>query len=147
MASTAGATRHRAPRLGKAFAALDRRETTCPGRRRRRGAAGARGRALKFWDSSAVVPLLVEQEASPTVAAWLIADDVVALWTLTPVEVMSAVRRLVREQALTESDATLAEGRLADLVGAAHVVIDIEPVKSLAGRLLRLHALRAFDAL
>lgn len=57
------------------------------------------------------------------------------------------MRRLVREQALTEADATLAEGRLDDLVGAAHVVVDIEPVKSLAGRLLRLHSLRAFDAL
>jgi hypothetical protein len=70
-----------------------------------------------------------------------------ALWTLTPVEVTSALRRLVREHTLKESDATLAESRLADLVRAANVVMDIEPIKSLAQRLLRLHPLRAFDAL
>ena len=71
----------------------------------------------------------------------------VALWTFTPVEVTSAVRRLVREQALTESEATAAEDRLADVVRAAHLVVDIEPVKNLAMRLLRLHTLRASDAL
>ncbi len=94
-----------------------------------------------------MVPLLVEQEASPRVAAWLLEDDVIALWTLTPVEVVSAFRRLVREQALSESDAALAENRLADLARTAILVTDVEPVKLLGMRLLRLHALRAFDAL
>ncbi len=102
---------------------------------------------MKFWDSSAVVPLLVEQAASSRVAAWFSDDGGMALWTLTPVEVVSALRRLVRESALDEDLAHLAEGRMADIVRACHLVIDIEPVKSLAARLLRLHALRAFDAL
>lgn len=102
---------------------------------------------MTFWDSSAVVPLLVEQDASSRVAMWFAADDSVVLWTLTPVEVLSAFRRLVREGMLEEADAGLAETRLAELVRACHVVIDVEPVKSLAARLLRLHALRAFDAL
>jgi predicted nucleic acid-binding protein len=69
------------------------------------------------------------------------------LWTLTPVEVTSAVRRLVREQILTEQIARLAEDRMDELVRACHVIIDVDPVKSLATRLLRLHPLRAFDAL
>lgn len=69
------------------------------------------------------------------------------LWTLTPVEVVSALRRLVREKALEEEIARRAEDRIEELVRACHVVIDIDPVKSLATRLLRLHALRAFDAL
>ena len=34
-----------------------------------------------------------------------------------------------------------------EIVRISQVVIDVEPVKSLAMRLLRLHALRAFDAL
>jgi predicted nucleic acid-binding protein len=70
-----------------------------------------------------------------------------ALWTLTPVEVVSALRRLVRERTLDEQSAVLAETRLDELMRACHVVVDIEPVKSLAVRLLRLHPLRAFDAL
>ena len=69
------------------------------------------------------------------------------LWTLTPVEVASALRRLVGEQALEEEAARQAEARLDELMAVSHVIIDVDPVKSLARRLLRLHALRAFDAL
>jgi predicted nucleic acid-binding protein len=93
------------------------------------------------------VPLLVEQDASRRAVAWLTADDVIALWTLTPVEVTSALRRLVRERALEEADAARAEERLGELVRSANVVIDIDAIKSLAMRLLRVHALRASDAL
>lgn len=101
---------------------------------------------MTFWDSSAVVPLLIEQEPSARVAGWAAADTVV-IWTLTPIEIISALRRLVREQALDESTARLAETRLEEFVGSCHLVIDVEPVKVLAARLLRLHALRASDAL
>ena len=102
---------------------------------------------MRFWDSSAVVPLLVEQESSPLVAAWLAQDEVLVLWTFTQVEVVSALRRLVREKSLEEKVVRLAETRMDDLNRACHVVVDVEPVKSLATRLLRLHPLRAFDAL
>ena len=66
------------------------------------------------------------------------------LWTLTPVEVTPARRRLAREQVLAEEIAGLAEDRMNELVRACHVIIDVDPVKSLATRLLRLHPLRAF---
>jgi hypothetical protein len=102
---------------------------------------------VKFWDSSAVVPLLIEQDASPQTAGWAAADAALVIWTLTPVEIASAFRRLVRERALEEEAAGRAEARLNELVHRCHLVIDIEPVKSLAGRLLRTHSLRAFDAL
>jgi len=102
---------------------------------------------VRFWDSSAVVPLLVEQDASSRVAAWLAEDPAVVVWTLTPVEVVSALRRLVREAGLEDEAARLAESRLSELVHASHVVVDVEPVKARATRLLRLHPLRAFDAL
>lgn len=102
---------------------------------------------MKFWDSSAVVPLLVEQEPSSRVANWATTDDAMVLWTLTPVEVVSALRRLVREKVLQEEVTRFAEARMEEIVRACHVVIDVEPVKALATRLLRLHPLRAFDAL
>ncbi len=69
------------------------------------------------------------------------------MWTLTPVEVVSALRRLIREGALDESLARSAEVRTEEIVHACHVIVDVEPVKSLAARLLRLHPLRAADAL
>ncbi len=102
---------------------------------------------MRFWDSSAVVPLLVEQEPSSRVAAWVARDDAMVVWTLTPVEVVSALRRLVRDKVLDEGVARLAEVRMDQMARACHVVIDVEPVKSLAMRLLRLHSLRAADAL
>jgi predicted nucleic acid-binding protein len=102
---------------------------------------------VRFWDTSAVVPLLVEHRTSPRVEAWVREDEAIALWTLTPVEVASALRRLVRESSLDERDAQMAERRMDEFVQASQVIIDVEPVKALATRLLRLHALRAFDAL
>src|SRR5262245_38725764 len=69
------------------------------------------------------------------------------LWTLTSVEVVSAFRRLVREQALEEAGARVAERRLDRLVQTCHMVVDVPGVKRLATRLLRVHSLRAFDAL
>ena len=46
-----------------------------------------------------------------------------------------------------EAIARAAEVRMEEIVRTCHVIIDVEPVKSLATRLLRLHALRAADAL
>ncbi len=74
-------------------------------------------------------------------------DDTLVVWTLTPVEVVSALRRLVRESAVAEEAVRLAEVRLEELIRACHVIVNLEPVKSLAMRLARLHPLRAFDAL
>ena len=102
---------------------------------------------MRFWDSSAIVPLLVRQESSPLAEGWAGEDADMILWTLTSVEVMSAFRRLVREHAVEEDGARLAERRLDQLVRTCHVVVDVPAVKRLATRLLRVHPLRAFDAL
>jgi predicted nucleic acid-binding protein len=102
---------------------------------------------VRFWDSSAVVPLLVRQESSPVAEGWIAEDPDMVLWTLTSVEVVSAFRRLVREQALKEDSARIAERRLDQLVRTCHVVVDVPAVKGQAIRVLRFHQLRAFDAL
>lgn len=102
---------------------------------------------MRFWDSSAVVPLLVAQAGSAQADRWLGDDGEIAVWTLTPIEIASAVRRLVREDALSERQAEEAERRTNELVLASHVVVDVEAVKFRAARLLRLHLLRAADAL
>ena len=90
---------------------------------------------------------MIEQGPSARVVGWVAEDDALVLWTLTPVEVVSALRRLVRENSFDEGAARVAEGRMDELARAAHIVVDVEAVKSLATRLLRLHPLRAFDAL
>lgn len=102
---------------------------------------------MRFWDSSAIIPLLVQQGSSTQADAWYEEDPQIVLWTLTSVETISGLQRLARDGLLKESEALTAEERLHHLVGAAHVVVQIEPVKAVATRLLRLHPLRAADAL
>ena len=79
---------------------------------------------MRFWDSSAVIPLLVRQAASPQADRWLSDDHAIAIWTLTPVEVVSALRRLLREGILDERLAQQAEARAQQLARASHVVPD-----------------------
>ena len=101
---------------------------------------------MRFWDSSAVVPLLIQQPASSRVDRWLAEDPGLALWTMTPVEITSALWRLVRAGALTEEDAHAGDIRAQELAAASHTVADLDAVKAQARRLLRVHALRAADA-
>lgn len=102
---------------------------------------------MRFWDSSAVVPLLIRQRASGRVDRWFANDSSLAVWTLTPVEVTSALWRLLREGALAEEQARAVERRAGELAAASHVVMDVESAKVLATRLLRVHNLKAADAL
>src|SRR5262245_49273331 len=78
---------------------------------------------------------------------WIAEDAAVVAWTLTPVELVSALRRLVRDGALVEQAAREAEEVVRDLIARAHIVSDVERVKALTIRVLRVHALRAADAL
>jgi predicted nucleic acid-binding protein len=102
---------------------------------------------MRFWDSSVVVPLLIQQAASRDADQWIQEDNEIALWKLTPAEITSALWRLVRENDLAEEDANTAEARLEQLVDASHIVVDVDGAQTLARRLLRVHNLRAADAL
>src|SRR4051812_7014420 len=102
---------------------------------------------MKFWDSSAIVPLCVEETTTDRALALVSEDPEVAIWWATPVECASAVARLEREAALTPAEAAEAFHRL-DLL--ARSWFEIEPhdeLREVARRLLRVHPLRAGDAL
>ena len=102
---------------------------------------------MRFWDGSALVPLVVAHATSSVTDTRLAAAPLPAVWTLTPVEISSAIQRLLRDGVIDDRVAEEAERRAADVVRACHVIIDVETAKSQAQRLLRLHALRAADAL
>jgi uncharacterized protein len=102
---------------------------------------------MRFWDSSAVVPLLVEQDASAAVGRALDDDAEIAAWWGTPVECASAIARLEREGILPAAGADVARERLDGLARSWHEVQPSEPVRRAARRLLRLHPLQALDAL
>lgn len=102
---------------------------------------------MRFWDSSAVVPLLVKQQGSARADRWFNDDPAVVLWTLSPVEITSALWRLVRAGVLSDADAHAGDVRAQELAAASYAIVDIEAVKALARRLLRVHILRAADAM
>lgn len=101
---------------------------------------------MKFWDSSALVPLLVTETDSARRTAVLQADREIAVWWGTLIECESALQRRLREGALDATSVRQARTRLATLAVAWHEVPPTAAVRTLAIRLLRTHALRAADA-
>ena len=102
---------------------------------------------MKFWDSSALVPLCVDEPATDPALALFREDPHVAVWWMTSVECASALARLEREGALASNASAEAFLRLDRL---AEVWFEVEPqdeIREVARRLLRVHPLRAADAL
>lgn len=102
---------------------------------------------MRFLDASAVVPLLLEQPHSPRARALLAEDPKVVIWWGTPVECACAFARLRREGALSESDETALAHRLEGLRRSWYEMIPGDQLRAQALRILRMHPLRAADAL
>jgi hypothetical protein len=102
---------------------------------------------MRFWDSSAIVPILAPQSSTPAIEELLATDAEMLVWWGTSVECISALARLEREQVLSHRDVSMAQARLRGLAEAWHEVQPRERVRSRAERLLRVHPLRAADAL
>ncbi len=102
---------------------------------------------MRFWDASAVVPLLVRQARTKEIEDLLAQDAEMVTWWGTPVECLSALMRLVREGRLDAGQARDAERRLEELRNGWDEVLPGEACRRTAERMLRVHALRAADAL
>jgi uncharacterized protein len=102
---------------------------------------------MRFWDSSAIVPLVCAESASRACRSWLRADPIMLVWVLAATEVISALSRKGREEALDRDLFAAAKRRLAKLERAWNEVAQIEAVRARARRLLEVHPLRAADAL
>ena len=102
---------------------------------------------MRFWDASAIVPLLMTESATRTVQALAAKDSAMLVWWATEVECASAVVRLDREGALDESAVTQAFDRLQQLANGWHEVDPSDSIREAAVRFLRVHPLRAADAL
>jgi hypothetical protein len=101
---------------------------------------------VRFWDTSAIVPLLVSQAASPAVQVEWERDPNVVAWWATRVECVSAITRLEREGIAMARDVIDATARLTALADVWTEVQPQERVRRIAERLLRVHALRAAEA-
>ncbi|HET7293615.1 MAG TPA: PIN domain-containing protein [Vicinamibacteria bacterium] len=102
---------------------------------------------MRFWDSSALVPLVVRQRASSPMRSLYRSDSGVIAWWGARVECESAIARLAREGHLRRRAAAAARGRLDRFADTWQEVQPVESVREWARRLLRVHDLRAADAL
>ena len=102
---------------------------------------------MKFGDASAIVPLVITEPTTTTMQALAEKDPTMLVWWATEVECASAIARLEREGSLTQTAVTQAFDRLKQLAEAWHEVDPSDPIREAAVRFLRVHPLRAADAL
>jgi uncharacterized protein len=102
---------------------------------------------MRFWDSSAIVPLIVEEASSSACRSLLRTDRAVAVWTLSRVEVLSAIWRELRSGTMERAAAMQAGKRLDGLSAAWTEVDGLAAVRARAERIVAVHPLRAADAL
>jgi predicted nucleic acid-binding protein len=102
---------------------------------------------LSFWDSSAILPLIVAEPSTESLQAIAREDPAMCVWWGSEIECVSALARLEREDALAEAEMMTALERLDSLAQAWNEVQPVVAVRVAARRLLRVHPLRAADAL
>jgi len=102
---------------------------------------------VRFWDASAIVPLCVEEPRSQTIDRALEDDPQMVVWWTTPVECASAFVRLECESILDPRGLATAHELLRQFERRWHEVQPSIGIRDLATQLLRLHDLRAADAL
>jgi predicted nucleic acid-binding protein len=102
---------------------------------------------MRFWDSSAIVPVVCAEAASARCRAWLRTDPIVLVWALAATEVISALARRRREGVLDRARFAASKQRLVKLEQAWNEVTQYDAVRDRARRLLETHPLRAADAL
>lgn len=102
---------------------------------------------MRFWDSSALIPLLLQEPTSARLQDLLRRDPALAVWWGTPVECASALARRQRDGTVGRSGLRQAQATLDSLRARASEIAPTEEVRSRALRLLAVHSLRAGDAL
>ena len=102
---------------------------------------------MRFWDPSALIPLLLRESTTPSMRTLLEEDPDLAVWWGCRVECASAIARRVREGVLSSGAEAGARERLNRLSRDWHEVAPSERLRELAESSLRSHPLRAADAL
>lgn len=102
---------------------------------------------MRFWDSSAIVPLVLDEPGSDEMRRLMREDGVAIVWMLTSVELLSAVARLERSSQGLEDLLGGARRDVLDRVRRCHPVTQVDAVRQRAERLVNVHALTAADAL
>ena len=103
-------------------------------------------RVLAFWDASALVPLCVHQSITPRAIALYKSYEPVVWWA-TPVEIASALARLVRMRRLESTQWMKARKLANELADVWSVIQPSDALRAKATQLVDRYDLRAADSL
>ena len=101
---------------------------------------------MRYWDASALVPLIVAEPDSESVRTWLSEDDHIVTWVWTRTEIIGAIERRTREGSLSRLQRRDVLERFNAFADSWDEVTEVLAVRSRANALLARHPLRAADA-
>jgi predicted nucleic acid-binding protein len=102
---------------------------------------------MRFWDSSALIPLLIQEVSSEQMRHLLASDHRILAATITPIEIQSSLWRRRHHQEMDADQHTAAEEVFANLSESWSEIEDTPAVRHMALQLITRHVLRAADAL
>ena len=102
---------------------------------------------MRYWDTSAIVPLVVAEPGTELARGWLKDDPSIVTWALSRVEIAGAIERRARQALLDAGQRRMLLARFRSLFALWDEVTDLLPVRERAVSLLARHSLRAADAL
>ncbi|MGH9465891.1 MAG: type II toxin-antitoxin system VapC family toxin [Terriglobales bacterium] len=101
---------------------------------------------MRFWDASALSPLIVADRFTKMAIALARQDDAMMVWWASRIECASALSRRERESLLTSEQSAASWRRLERMALSGHEVAPSEELRTESVRLLRRYPLRAGDA-
>lgn len=101
---------------------------------------------MKFWDSSAIIPLCLKEGTSEILRRIAEKDQEITVWWGTPIECISALARRKRERILPVEAERNSREILAQLSAEWSEVLPTTLVRQRAERLIGIHPLRTADA-
>jgi uncharacterized protein len=102
---------------------------------------------VRFWDTSALIPLVVAERGTARAERILREDPTVVVWTLTRVELLSALARRRREEPTAARRLLAARREILAAWPRWSEVTAVEIVRRHAERVVDTHPLGAADAL
>ena len=102
---------------------------------------------MMFWDSSAVIPLFLEEAQTRLIQSLVQRDGAIVAWWGSLIECYSTFARLRREHVIEPKEEDHARQQLVELASRWTEIEPSEDIRKTAARLLLLHPLHAADSL
>jgi len=101
---------------------------------------------VRYWDTSAVLPLVIDEPETARAKRLADEDPAIAAWWATRTECLSALARLRRDEKITSEDEARTKRLLLQLTGQWTEIAPGQRLRERAERLLSVHPLQATDA-